>query len=118
MGWVVEDIVCRWRAKFGVYGAFEWERFIDDCGLRWRVADLPASLPALIIGKTIFVRRGLDSLLTAYYVWHEIGHWACHFGSREFWLSRPQGYLTLSKMERQASEFALLFPVWGWDSMI
>lgn len=113
MGWVVGDIVCRWRGKLGRYHALEWTRFLADCGLCYRFADLPASLPALVIGRTIVVRHGMNAAATAFWVWHEVGHWACHVGSREFWRTRPQGYLTLSKMERQATEFAVRFPDWS-----
>lgn len=112
MGWVVADLASRWRDKIGQYHAFEWERCLADLGLTYRIVDLPASLPALIVNRTILVRRGMSSVATAFWVWHEVGHWVCHVGNREFWRTRPQGHLTLSKMERQATEFAIRFPDW------
>lgn len=112
MGWVVDDIIRRRWGYARRYDAGEWERFLADNGLDYRFARFPVSLPAVIIGNTVVVREGMGPRETAWYVWHEIGHWACHVGNRRFWGSRPSGRLILSKMERQASEFAERFPVW------
>lgn len=115
MGWVVDGIIRRRWGRPGVYAADEWERFCFDNKLSVSFVDLPASFPGLIVGNIILVRRGLSCEETARLVWHEIGHWACHVGNRRFWQSRPFGRSTIRKMERQASEFAERFPLWGGD---
>lgn len=115
MGWVVDGIIARVRQENRIYAASEWDRFCEDHGLTVLFTDLPASLPAFFLGKAIVIQHGLSRQRTARLVWHEIGHWMCHAGSREFWRARPLGYLILSKMERQANEFAQQFPEWDWN---
>lgn len=112
MGWVVEDIIRRERRRVGYYRADEWQRFLENHGLRVRFIGLPVTVPAILCGNTVYVRRGLTAEKTAAAVWHELGHVVCHVGNRRFWERLPLGHLIISKMERQASEFAAGFPIW------
>ncbi len=105
----------RVRTENRCYGANEWEQFCEDQGIAVLYADLPPSLPAFFLNKAIIIQQGLSPQQTVRLAWHELGHWVCHVGSQEFWRTRPLGHLIMSKMERQASDFAERFPLWGGD---
>lgn len=113
MGWVVPGVVDRLRAERGLYGVSEWERFLAEHGLYCSFEEMPVEVPALVAGNAILVQDGLPDDVTALLVWHEAGHIVLHAGNREFWISRPLGRSTIRKMERQAWEFAYLFPDWS-----
>lgn len=113
MGYATSDAIARAHAMLGHPDATDWERFVDYLGLVVCREDLPRSVPAMIVGDTIVIARWLRDTTAAESVWHEIGHWWLHDGEVEWWLSRPQGYLTVSRFERQARDFARLFPDWG-----
>ena len=107
-----EDVVATWRRFLGVYDALDWPRFLADCGMRYVFASLPEWAPAVLAGRTIVIRSGEDRIFEAFWVWHEAGHHALHVGDGQFWGSRPCGLMILRKMERQATEFALMYPDW------
>lgn len=109
MGYVVEDVVQRLREVRGVYAECDWERFLHDAGLAIWFCDLPVEVPAFLHDGCVYVQRGLTRAATAALVAHECGHAVMHAGGREFWMSRPQGYLTIARFERQANEFAATF---------
>ena len=112
MGWVVEGFSRDLAGKLGTYRANDWSRFLEDCGLLHIYADLPASLPAFFLGRAIVLRRDMDPERTAWWAWHEALHALLHVGNREEWRRLVCGDLILSKFERQADEFAEVFPDW------
>lgn len=112
MSYVVEDVVARCRTTFGVTPAWEWQRFLVAIGFDWYEDDLPERVPALLCDDFIVLQRGMTQAEQARQVWHEIGHRELHVGDRDWWYSRPQGHITVAKMERQANEFADTFAVW------
>lgn len=112
MGMVAEHAAIRLREFYGVYRASQWDVFLDARALDQWYDELPAGVPAFLADGCVFIQRGMTADATAARVWHEVGHWALHAGDRDFWRSRPQGDITVAKFERQADEFASLFPVW------
>jgi len=115
LGWIVEDIVVRVRRLFGPFRALDWPAFLDLIGLQCRrVAELP--VPALLYRGTILVRAGLDDWTTAWWIYHEAGHFLLHCGDQREWRDLACGDLILAKQERQAMEFATYFPDWGIDA--
>jgi hypothetical protein len=113
MSWIVDESVTETWQSVGHYCALEWPRFIDDVGLRvcW-AAELPDMLSALIAGRTVIVRPGLDEWTTARLVWHEVGHSVLHVGDYRDWEAMTCGDLILAKFESQADEFARRYPDW------
>lgn len=112
MGLVVTDVVWRIRQRTGWVHAHEWDAFLETLGVdvfRW---DLPETIPAFFHGDCIYIAQRIDPLAAQRYIWHEIGHAVLHAGGPAWWIARPQGYLTVARFERQADEFARLFPVW------
>jgi hypothetical protein len=101
-------------SKRHIYRAEEWEAFCADHGIHWIYAELPDNLPALIADDTIVLHEDLRELgpLRDYYAWHELSHWILHVGDERFLRTLPCGWMILSKQERQASEFALTYPIW------
>ena len=109
MGWIVADVMRRVRSLFGSFRALDWRSFLELIGLRCR-RDADLAIPALFYQGTILVRPDLDDWITAWLVWHEIGHFLLHAGNQLDWLQLPCGDLILAKQERQAAEFALHSP--------
>ena len=112
MPWVVDGIIARELAT-GAYMGHEWQRFCGDYQIEWDVIDLPGSLPAVLYNETILLRRGMRPLETAWYAWHEIGHFVIHVGNQRFWQSLVCGDLIVRKQEAQADYFAVTYPVWS-----
>lgn len=112
MGMIVDDIVWRIRQLTGPVYAHEWEWFIDLMELEMWRCDLPEHAPAFLHNDCIYIGRGIDPFVSAPYIWHEIGHAILHAGGPLWWAKRPQGRLTVARFERQADDFARLFPVW------
>ena len=111
MSWIIEDRIAALHAEGRRYGRCEWERFCGDAGITVYYHELPPHLPAFIAGSALVLRAGMSPLATAFWAWHEIAHRLLHAGGREFWLSRPMGRYIVAKQERQANEFAALFPI-------
>lgn len=112
MGIVVDDVVSRIRQLTGPVYAHDWEWFLDLMELDvWR-CDLPAEVPAFLHDDCIYIARGLDRASAAPWIWHEIGHAVLHAGGPGWWRTRPQGWITVARFERQADEFARRFPIW------
>jgi len=112
VGIVVEGVVMRARAQYGIVRASSWPAFADHLRLTVYAAPLPESFDAIIHGDTILIRHGLTATQSAHAVWHEIGHVMLHAGDWRWWLTRPQGHITVAKYERQADLFAATFPIW------
>jgi len=112
VGVVVECVVTRARARYGIVRAASWPEFAQHLRLSVHTAPLPESFDAIIRGSTILIRRDLTAEGSAYAVWHEIGHVMLHAGDWRWWETRPQGHITVARFERQADEFARQFPVW------
>lgn len=112
MGWIVEAIVDRLHRCVGRWPADNWRGFIDRYDLDCVYADLPQSLPAISIDGVIVIGRHLPPNEAAWWAWHEVAHHVLHCGGREDWRRMVCGDLILTKFERQADDFALLFPDW------
>lgn len=112
LGWVARDIADNLRREGRSYRWDEWPRFVAERGFHVIAVDLPEWLPAYRLDTTIVVARRLPTRLRARWVWHEIGHCLMHPGNFQFWDGLPWGHHVLAKQERQANEFASLFPVW------
>lgn len=113
MGWIAIERVARARMEYGRFKSNEWQAFLDQCGLHHMTWDLGTSLPAILCDEdTIVTDNELAEHETAWWVWHEVAHHLLHGGDRNFWRSRPQGDIILSKFERQADEFASAYPEW------
>lgn len=113
MGYVVADVVRNLWSVYGRPASNEWREVAEAFGLTVRLRDLPAfARPGLVKGRTIYLQFDLPNREMALTAFHEIGHVALHDGDVRWWHSRPQGHITVSRMERQAEEFALLFPDW------
>ncbi len=112
MAWIVEDVVTRLRADIGPYRRREWRQFLAAIGLRYDFDYLPERCNAVLCDGEIIFRNGIseDELIDA--AFHEGGHHVTVAGDVRWWRSRPQGELTVARFERQANEFAALFPVW------
>lgn len=109
---VVNDVVSRIRQRRGWYYAHEWERFADHLGVTvWR-CDLPLTVPAFLHGDCMYLSRYIEPQYVALVAWHELAHHVLHAGGPCWWLTRPQGYITVARFERQADEFAATFPIW------
>jgi len=111
-GWIATEAAKRLRQHYGTYNATQWESFLEARNLDQWFDELPVGINAFLADDCVYIQRGMTTIDTARRVWHEVGHWALHAGEYTFWLSRPQGYLTVAKFERQANEFAASFPVW------
>lgn len=114
MGLVVRDVVDRLRVELGTFYGHQWREFLDASGLRWFERDLPETVGAVIVEDTVILNRNRPAETVAECAFHEAGHYWLHAGNMEtFWRCCPQGDITVARWERQADEFALLFPVWG-----
>lgn len=110
VGWVAKSMAERMRMELGSHLWDDWDRFLVACGMRWLFRDLPESVPALVVDRTVVLRKGMSEMETAKSAFHEGGHFLMAHGNRDFWLSRPQGYIMLAKLDRRAEEFAGYFP--------
>lgn len=114
--YVVMDVVERLRERFGVIHADQWREFLEACGLTLYMLDLPPSIEAVVVDTAIILNTALDPRRRSELAFHEVAHYWLHAGNLEtFWrhaLSGAQGELTVAKFERQANDFARLFPVW------
>lgn len=118
MGWVVRDIVYRWRRQFGRYSASDWTQFAEDIGLSIRRYDLSrVQRKAFIYKRTVVIDQNISEVAQMFVAWHELGHHVCHVGNQEWWARRPCGNLIISKREHQAIEFVMLFPAWDDDAL-
>lgn len=117
MGWIVHDAVNRLRCEVGTYRWDQWKECADTVGVRIITldADIAAWLgcdPAALVGRIVLVKDERDPVRIARNVWHEIGHRLLHAGGSDAWLCKPNGEILVRKFERQAREFADLFPIW------
>lgn len=112
MGMVVHDVVVRWRRRTGLLLAGEWALMLDALELDVERCDLGGRIFAAVVDDCVYLDERLTGPFAAWCAWHEIGHVVLHVGGPMWWRSRPQGHITLAKYERQADEFARLFPVW------
>lgn len=112
MGWMVEDVVSRLRADIGPYRRREWRQFLKAIGLRYTFDYLPEEYDAILFNGKVIFRNGLSEEEIIDAAFHEGGHHMTVVGDVRWWRSRPQGYITVAKFERQANEFAALFPIW------
>ncbi|HCG30763.1 MAG TPA: hypothetical protein DEU95_13865 [Chloroflexi bacterium] len=115
---VVHDVVVRWRQRTGVLHSAEWDAMLDALGMDVERCDLGDSILAAVVNDCVYLDERLHGCLAAWCVWHEIGHVLLHAGGPLWWASRPQGWLTVARFERQADEFARLFPIWGHNDSI
>lgn len=112
MGWIVKDACDRLWGEIGRYHWDEWCEVASTLGLEVVIVNQGPVPPACLIGRTIYVRGGLCDQMTARLVFHEVGHAVLHAGTPQDWRAMPGGTHVLHKFERQAEEFAALFPVW------
>lgn len=117
-GRVPRDRMVRLRERYGVYHQRHWRVFAGSIGLQVYTVCHPISMAAVLLDGALLVRVGIPSQLTALYAWHELGHAVLHTGNREYWRTQFIGgnYL-LRRFERQAWEFALLFPIWDPEDL-
>lgn len=106
------DLVSYWQRRLGMYQATDWEAFFARLGVPIVELSLPAAVPAFTLNRVIFLDRDLSNQEKAEWAWHEAAHLLLHVGSCDWWASRPQGHITVSKWEWQARTFARSFPVW------
>lgn len=110
---VVADIIARLRAEYGRMRRSDWEAYLTRCGVSVQYRDFgDVPVTGVVRGNTIFLQHGLSKDETERVVFHEFGHFATHEGDIRWWRTRPQGHITAAKFERQAEEFAALFPDW------
>lgn len=107
----MQQFAVRIRRQFGTYSAEEWSLFLHDHGMWWAEEEI-MPVRAVVAGNLVLIRGGLTPFERAFVVWHEVGHAMLHPGDAEWWLTRPQGRITVAKIERQANDFAWLFPIW------
>lgn len=112
MGWITQDAAVRARSEIGIYGVTQWAECAEDLGLRIEYAAIPFGIESFILGRLIVLNEGMTPFQEAAAVWHEIAHWMFHRSNVNWWASRPQGDITVAKFERQACEFASMFPDW------
>lgn len=117
IGWVVRDIARRDECETGQYEFFEWRRYCIDHRIGFMFYSLLPGRRAYLIADTIVLQAGMGRFETAWHAWEEIGHWATFVGNREFWRSRPQGEITLRKIERRARAYRAIRPVWRPDEL-
>lgn len=109
----MRDVVERLWTLYGRPKGHDWEAFLAMCGVPVKYRNLPEwSAPGVVVGKTIFLHRELPKAEMARTAFHEVAHILLHDGDVRWWMSRPQGHITVAKFERQAEEFAELFPDW------
>lgn len=113
MVWVALEVARRLRRSLGAYRGDEWEACAEELGIRCRRVDLPIDQPAMLIDRTLFLHSRLPAPEAAWWAWHELAHHVMHPGNVQFWDALAWGHLVVSKQERQAWEFAVLFPLWG-----
>lgn len=104
--------VSRLRHVHGTYLAEQWPRFLHDHGMIYLETDQPIPFECYRYMNTIVYKAGISKHNRAFLVWHEIAHGMLHAGEQHWWLSRPQGTITVGKFEWQADVLAALFPVW------
>lgn len=109
MGWIARDAAERARHLYGPFAAHDWERFAVVAGIHWRIETLPEWLPALRIERTIILRQQASFGDMSWWFWHEVGHIMLHPGNA---LSDTRCTLAV-KAERQADDFAELYPCWN-----
>lgn len=112
MGWVIEDVVARLRAEIGPYRREEWRQFLAAIGLAYDFDYLPERCNAVLCDGEVIFRNGISDDETIDAAYHEGGHHLTVVGDMRWWATRPQGHITVAKFERQANDFARLFPVW------
>ncbi len=115
IGWVTRAIVERDEAATGTYRLHEWPRYCVEHGIEIMFHPLLLGRRAYLIEDTLVLATGLSHFERAWYAWEEIGHHATSVGNREFWRTRPQGHITLAKMERRARDYRLARPIWESD---
>jgi hypothetical protein len=113
MGWVVEDCIQRLRKSLGCFRYDQWPDCAEQLGLTVTFFDLPCHVQAYIIKGHLIVSTRWHRIVQARAAWHEIGHYLLHAGSFHWWMTRPQGNLTVTKFEVQANLFAERFPIWS-----
>lgn len=111
MGWIVDDVVKRVRADIGPYHRREWRQFLSAIGLRYDFDYLPERCNAILYDGEVIFRHGLTEDELCFAAFHEGGHHMTIAGDMRWWRSRPQGRTTVTKFERYADDFAMLFPV-------
>jgi hypothetical protein len=111
MGWVVDDMVHRVRRRYGHYRRREWRQFVRACGLTYGFDYLPDRCDAVIDGNEIVFRHDISEEDAANAAFHECWHWLADAGTAQWWLSRPQGRISMMKWDARANEFARVFPV-------
>lgn len=107
------DMIERARVTYGRYRWHEWPAMYAMLDLAWVSVPLPPELRGFLWGSTVYLRAGMGRRQTARTAWHEAGHHLMHAGGCAFWLSRPQGVVTVARFDWQARQFAERFPDWG-----
>ncbi len=102
----------RIRREFGVYRAEQWPLFLHDHGMLYLETDEAIPIECYRWRNVIVIAAGIPRWRRAYLVWHELSHGLIHAGDQDWWITRPQGNITVAKFERQADVFAALYPIW------
>lgn len=102
----------RLRNNLGSFWADEWSDCASRLGLQITTGKLPRELPTMTLLGWVILNEDLTDFEQAVWAWHEIGHWVMHAGKVDWWATRPQGDVTVRKLERQATRFAIVFPIW------
>ena len=111
---IIGDLITRLVGDYGTFDAVEWQRFTRVIGLSVLFEEMPKKVPAMLCDDTIVVNPLIvtNELDTAWWVFHEAGHWLLHDGDRREWKRIPGGTLVVGKFERQVNEFAARYPRW------
>ena len=99
--------------------ATDWKQFARSLGLVVEHLPLPQGIPAVLAGQSLLlVSNMLSASLVTLAAWHEIGHLALHAGDMESWSALPGGSALLARFEREAWQFALVFPSWDIEDIL
>ena len=108
MSWIVEGVMRSVYQSAGPFWADEWRACGRQLGVRFEVVPLRGDIVAFHVGTIIFLDVDLSPRDMAWWAWHELAHVLMHPGS----IMAPIGDQLPEKQERQANEFAAIFPLW------
>ncbi len=108
MAWIAAELARSTYRHLGIFLGSEWRECGERLGLRFEIVPLRAGIRATRVGWVIFLSDGMSPRETAWLAWHEIAHVLLHPCN----ILSPVGRPLQGKCERQANEFAALFPHW------
>lgn len=105
------------RSVYGHFSYVEWPVCAQHLGIQI-YCTTRQFCGAFLLDRIMLIPSNVPPSVIALYAWHELGHAILHIGNREYIRKMlVGGEHILRRFERQAWEFALIFPVWDSDAL-